>query len=215
MILKPKSLPTLILASLLSLAATPSAFATVDAIFQHDLISTELQSDDYCYRKVPVWGVYGIQGPVEMKAVFTPYEVPFISYDLSTRKVNLNATATTPPLGFKVTGGDFINAPEFTVTVDTSALARARGNSKEGREWTVTHAKLALLGLTRNLASVSEKSLGKVIYKLFVRFEGLPSQDDLPGTKLPSTTQYPYTAGSPLLKAFEAELMGGGRRCDN
>jgi MYXO-CTERM domain-containing protein len=45
-------------------------------------------------------------------------------------------------------------------------------------------------------------------YRLFLSFEGLPSQSGLTGTRLNATTSWPYTAASSLLAAYEAELIG-------
>lgn len=198
--------------ALVALAAsafvTLPAHATVEAISDMQLVTQEVQGGGLCIKSVPVGAVYGIGGPPEMKAVFTPYRIPIIDTDLSVTSRNINATATTPAMAFNVVSGDFIEFPDFSVRVDVSALAAANGTTLSGRQSTVTAAKLALIGMTKNLARI-----GGGLFRLRVQFIGLPSQSGLAGTFLYPTTTSPYSGPSALLAAYNRELINVEGRC--
>jgi hypothetical protein len=51
------------------------------------------------------------------------------------------------------------------------------------------------------------------LWRVKVKFVGLPSQSSLPGTKLYATTSSPYSAASALLAAYTKELVNREGSC--
>ena len=92
---------------------------------------------------------------------------------------------------------------EYEAELDLTDLAAENGASLEGRKETITRAKLAVLALAKNLKEGSASGL----YRLRLSFKGLPSQDDLEGEPVLASSNWPYTGASPVLAAYEKELI--------
>jgi hypothetical protein len=117
--------------------------------------------------------------------------------------VNINLLATSPTLVPAYVSDRWVGATyEYSMTLDVTALSNTNGTSLEGRTKTIKTAKLALLAMARNMHDLSNGQ-----YRLWLRFFGLPSQTGLPGTRLYATTSYAYSSASPLLAAYEHELI--------
>ncbi len=68
----------------------------------------------------------------------------------------------------------------------------------------IEKAKLAILAVNKNF----EEELGAGNYKLWIRFEGLPAN-----AEVPATTAYPYTSASPIVKSLEKALINVYGQC--
>jgi hypothetical protein len=192
-----------------ALAFTPSADATVETILDYTIVYHEPQSDDYCYRTMPMRAELGIPGASVMQAVYAPVQV-FNQNGIPSKYVNINLIATQPPMvpSYVSDSIDPDGTMNYAMKVDVTALAKANGTSTSGRLATIRAAKLGLLSMAKSISRISG---GK--FRLRVTFVGLPSQTGLPGLTLPATTTSPYSAASPLLAAFEKEWINTGGSC--
>lgn len=84
--------------------------------------------------------------------------------------------------------------------LDASALSAANGISAEGRADTLRRVKQLAAFALRNFLRRHEKAA------IAVAFDGLPTQDGLPGVKLPVALQSPVSAASPWLAELSREL---------
>ena len=188
-------------ALLFSFVAVP-AQATVDAIIQYNIPYQSIQTDDICFMRLPLYTSIGIPAAVLTQASLTPTQ---ILKDFPRRTyVNLNLAAPARAM-IHTYVSDSVTAAgvwEYTMKLDVSALSTYNGTTLAGRSATYKSAKLALLAIARNLDDVSNGN-----YRLKVTFVGLPSSTSVLGTKLNATTAYPYTSTSPLLIAYERELI--------
>jgi hypothetical protein len=193
-----------------TMLAAGRASATVDAIVDHWIVTEEIQTGELCYRTVPVWGVFGIAPAVSMRATFSEIPILRVNAGVPDDTVNINAVYTSPPMVASYVSDSYTEDGvwEYEMTVDVSGLAAANGRNPDGRAATVRAAKLGLLAMAKNMDALSG---GR--YRLRVTFQGLPSQEGLAGTTLPARTRSPYSAASPVLRALEAELIGG--HCDD
>ncbi len=188
--------------------ATP-ADATVDAILDYTIVYQEPQSEDFCYRTMPMHAELGIPGGSLMLAVFAPVQI-YNQSGMPSRYLDISLVSTQPPM-VPTYVSDSIDANgtmNYAMKVDVTALAKANGTTSMGRLKTVRAAKLSLLAMAR---SMSELSGAK--YRLKVTFVGLPSQSGLPGAVLPAATTWPYTASSPLLATLQKEWINAGGSC--
>lgn len=194
--------------ALVTLAAAAPARATVDALLDYQVPYAHLQTDDVCFLHQTMWADIGIPAASLMRAVFAPNQI-FNESGLPTKYVSINLAATNPAMTATYVSDDFAGGiVTYEMKVDVTKLAAANGSTAGGRAATVKAAKLALLAMSRSMAP-----LGSSGWRLRVTFVGLPSQTDLAGTKLYATTQYAYGAGSPLLAAYEKELINVGGTC--
>lgn len=202
--------------ALLTFAYSGASHATVDGILLANIIYQEPQDENvYCYSRVPVWGEIGIPPAIVAQASLAPsYAYLAVSSPSGWTEaqvidnrhyINLNAIARGAAIGHTyvndaITGSGVV---EYEVELDLSALSAFNGATKEGRQKTVTQAKLAMLALAKNLKDLSSVGL----YRLRVSFKGLPSQSDLDGTPVYASSAWAYTGGSPVLAAYEKELI--------
>lgn len=199
---------------LLALACATQALATVDAVIPYTIVSKEIQTDDVCLTKMPMIAELGIPAASMAQATFAPALVTVQSSGRGIEHDNVNLLATTPAIGVNYLDGAWDESNQ-TITekfeLDFTALARANGTSRDGRAETIRLAKLAILALSRNM----EETLGGMFtkYKLEVNIKGLPSQEGLEGAPVHASTRYPYTAGSPVLKSYEKELINLEGNC--
>ncbi len=199
----------LLTALIASVTVAAPADATVDAILDYTIVYQEPQSDDFCYRTMPMHAELGIPGGSVMMAVFAPVQI-FNQSGMPSRYVDINLVSTQPPM-VPTYVSDSIDANgtmNYAMKVDVTALSKANGTTSAGRLKTVRAAKLGLLSMAR---SMNKLSGGK--YRLKVTFVGLPSQTGLPGVVLPAATTWPYTSTSPLLATLEKEWINTGGSC--
>jgi len=191
-------------------AFTPTANATVDAILDYTIVYQEPQSDDYCFRKMPMHAELGIPGGSLMQAVFAPSQA-YNQTGIPTQYVNINLVATNPPMvpSYVSDSIDADGTMNYAMKVNVTALSQKNGTSATGRLATIRAAKLGLLAMARSLSDLSG---GK--FRLKVTFVGLPSQSGLAGTTLPASTTWPYTASSPLLSKLQSEWINTGGSCN-
>lgn len=190
-----------------ALVAAPQARATVDGYLAITTPYSHLETGDVCFMKTRMWATFGIPAASAMKGILKPvyvYKQPTDSF------VNVNLIATSPAMVATYTWDGMVNGVyEYRMTLDVSALRTAKGTTVAGRTATIRAAKLALLSMAKSLADITD---GR--YRLRVTFVGLPSQAGLTGTYLYASTTSPYTASSPLLLAYEAEIVNQNGSCE-
>jgi len=181
---------------------TVPAQATVEGYILYNVPYQHLQADDVCFMRLPLYTSFGIPTASVTLASLTPTA---ILKDFPTRSyVNVNLAAPTK-LMVHTYVSDAVTANnvwEYTMKLNVSALSVANGTTTAGRSATLKAAKLALLAIARNMDNISDGN-----YRLKVTFTGLPSQNALPGTRLNATTVFAYTSTSPLLIAYDRELI--------
>jgi len=199
--------------ALAGMGSVEPAWATVDGFVRTTIITQDPQTEGYCYHPITTAAEVGIgleaqtEGTLAPTFVYRnrPYAGPFAELTLIAGRpyVNINEISLGAPIEHTYIEDRYVNGViEYEIALDTTALAAHNGSTLAGREKTIRQAKLALLAIARNLEGYPEP------YRLFATFQGLPSQTGLSGTLLHATTHWPYTASSPLLAAYEAELIG-------
>lgn len=202
----------------LTLALTAPAHATVDALIPAVVIAKNVQTEGYCYLKVPVAAEVGIPIGEMIAATLSPHWAlrnrttsggfPELTLIKGRTYVNLNEVSVGTPLKHsylsdEYKGSTFIYRGEL----DVSDVSAKNGLTLAGRRATITRTKLALLAIAKDmgLAAGPGKS-----WQLYLTIKGLPSQSGLGGTPVYATTSWPYTAGSTLFASYAAELIRNG-----
>ena len=198
-----KAANLIVLSALVStMAVAVPARATVDGYILYNVPYKSLQTDDVCFMRLPLYTSFGIPTASMAQASLTPTAIlkdfPTPSY------VNVNLAAPTKLMVHTYVSDAVTTANvwEYTMKLNVSALSTANGSTTAGRTATIKAAKLALLAISRNMDDISGGN-----YRLKVTFVGLPSQNGVVGTKLNASTVYPYTSTSPLLIAYDRELI--------
>ncbi|MCC6624463.1 MAG: hypothetical protein IT385_24655 [Deltaproteobacteria bacterium] len=181
---------------------TIPAHATVEGFIQYTVPYKSVQTDDICFMRLPMLAQFGIPQAAVTVASLTPTAI--LKNFPTPQFVNINLAAPTKRMVHTYVSDAITSTGvwEYTMKLDVSALSTANGTTLAGRTSTIKSAKLALLAIARNMDDLSDGN-----YRLRVTFTGLPSQTGVVGTKLYATTQYAYTATSPLLVAYENELI--------
>ena len=197
-----------------SLAALPfSAFAVVDGpmtISYPSIVSGDYESE-ICLRKQTMMGSFGILQAVYLGATFAPVPMTWVNYDLAVSQQEDNYLAAAPKAALSIVSGyeDVSAVPLYEVSLDLNPLRMSQTSDRATDAGLVRYAKVALISLAKNLAAVHENGL----FKLKVKFIGLPAVQQ-PGTViLPAETKYPYTVGSELFKKIEKETFPSGTYC--
>ena len=197
------------LTALASSLVASTTQATVDGYVLYNVPYRSVQTDDICFMRLPLLGSFGIPQASLTKASLSPTQV---RRDSSAGFFNNNLAAPAKLLVHTYVS-DNVTANgvwEYSMKLDVRALSAANGNNVAGRLATIRTAKLALLTIARNLDDISDGN-----FRLFVTFTNLPSQVSLPGTVLNATTRYAYSASSPLLIAYERELINVEGTCSS
>lgn len=201
------------LGALLLLVMTSPAMATIDAILQTNIVTAFPQDDGvYCYTKVPLSTELGIPAAVMAEGSLSPAYARRLSTASNDPEAitieglmykNINVLARGAPITHTYLKDSFTESGtmEYRAELDISALAAQNGDSAEGRQRTIDVAKLALLALAKNLKDAHG------MYRMWITFNGLPSQEGLFGARVYQTSNYPYSGGSPLLNSYEQELI--------
>lgn len=192
------------------LAGSMPSFATVDALIDYTIIHRQLQTDDVCYKTLPMWAEIGIPAASQMQGTLAPAWI-FKQNSLGNTYVDINEISRTSGLKAEYVNDSFdaqTGVYTYSMRLDLSQHPAISDSSGKARQAIVDQAKFMLLAMNKNLGLYYP---GK--YKLWLTVSGLPSQTGLSGTPLPATTQYPYTAQSPLKAAFEKELINVGGSC--
>lgn len=198
----------LLVAAALLLVAAP-AFATVDVLLDVNVPYQQLQTDDVCFARTPMWAQVGIPVGSAIEGSLKPWMVYRQTFSGTSGHVNLNLLAEGKPIGFTFVSDAYVGTTyEVSVVLDVTALSAANGTTVAGRTKTLRAAKLALLAVVRDL---DDLTVG--LWRVKVKFVGLPSQTSLPGTKLYATTSSPYSAASALLAAYTKELVNREGSC--
>ncbi len=198
-------------ATLTVLLVTAPAAASIDAWLDLSVPMNHPQSEDVCLRKHTMTATYGIPGASLMEGLITPH----LAWTQATgdhddvNEITRGAAANLVARYVDDAYDEATHTMSYTMDLDVRALSIAGGASVAGRTDAVRRAKLFLVAMADNMAALSTNN-----FRLRVRFLGLPSQVGLPGTKLYATTTYAYSATSPLIAAYRAELLDVNGSCD-
>jgi hypothetical protein len=159
-------------AAFLGATVGPPVLATVDAYIDYTVVYKEIQTDDYCYRSLPMWAEIGIPTASQMTALVTPTKILKLN-SLGSSYIDINEVTKVPGIEAEYGNDTFDEATgvyTYTMKLNLKKHAWAGNSSVAARQTIVNQAKFALLAMNKNLAKVYP---GK--YKLWftfpVRFE--------------------------------------------
>ncbi len=205
------------LVGLLIIVAGVNAWGTIDSLgrvfvprianlqdapdYSYSVFSTQPNSmKKYCLTRALIFDGISTSAITRMDPVVSPYNVPSVGTVPTTYNLNLISrpdmvySYTVPSMdNYSVTG-----VHEPSLTIDVSAMPRATASQ---RVELLTHVKLALLAITESLYTP---------YRAVITIVGLPSQAGISSSSFGlvyATTNWPYTASSPLIAGYKAELL--------
>lgn len=202
----------LALASSLFVVAAQPARASIDAWLDLSVPMQHPQGDDSCLRRHTMVASYGVPMASVMEGLITPH----LGWDqASGEHVDLNvitngAAANLVARYVSDAYNETTRVWSYNMELDVTALSQANGTSLAGRTDTVRRAKLFLLAAAENMARISANK-----FQLRVTFVGLPSQTNVPGARLHSTTTYAYSASSTLLATYKSQLINVENMCSS
>jgi hypothetical protein len=187
-------------ASILFALLAGNAQATVDAFMTVKHGAAAIQRDGYCVIKRNMIGMIGIPPASILNGAFhsAPIMVEAMISEINGMQES-NILTGVKPIYVNDEYRDLPNGRSeltYTMQLDVSEVTRNNEAKKA-----VELVKLAVVVISRNLAESFSQ------YKLNLEIIGLPRQDRSTGEKLHATTQWPYTRESPVIKAYEKELM--------
>ena len=185
------------------------ANATVDAFLDYNIVYRHLQTDDFCYGKLMMWAEIGIPPASQTTASISPTRI-LKQNSVSVSYVNINEIVRYPGLKAQYVSDEWSDTGVITykMKIDLRSISVPGVDERTARQAIVHQAKFALLAMNRNMSTYFPQR-----YRLWITFIGLPKQTDLAGTILYATTNYPYTSGSPLIRAYETELINKDKSC--
>lgn len=192
------------------LASALPARATVSEYAEFYVPYARIQSDYICLSQQLMEAEFGIPLASILTGVFSETQTLRQSIGGNNTYQNINllvdgSAKITPVLNFDRYHDNGIF--DYSFTLDMAAFSVLNGDSAEGRQKTINTAKLAVIAIIKTAEKVHKP--GK--FRVWLRFENLPSSSDLSGEPIFSGKTdwpgWPFTAGSPLYKAYVAELI--------
>jgi hypothetical protein len=186
------------------------ARATVEAWLDVTVPMRHPQGSDVCLRRHAMIGSFGVPMISVMESLITPQ----LMWNQATGQhedVNQITKNAAAPIVARYVTDSFNEATKvwsYTMELDVTRLAAARGSSLVGRADTVRRAKLFLVAAADTMGRLSANR-----FQLRLRFVGLPDQTGLTGTRLHGTTTSPYSAVSTLLARYRTELINAESMC--
>ncbi|MEQ1696945.1 MAG: hypothetical protein ABL901_14005 [Hyphomicrobiaceae bacterium] len=198
---------TLLAVSAMQLLQVHSAQATSDSWVRLDYPLTDLQEEGHnCEAQTVVLDPVSTGPHATARLIAAALSSPIlVPNPIGQPGVTADANAITDGAKASVTSTFLVDDDGTAVargklTLDASALAAANGTSPDGRQDALRRMKQITAFSLRNFLKRHEKAA------ISVSIDGLPSQDGLPGLKLPATLQSPVSAGSPWLADLIREL---------
>lgn len=191
-------------------ASALPARATVSEYAEFYVPYARIQSDYICLSQQLMEAEFGIPLASILTGVFSETQTLRQSIGGSNTYQNINLLVDgnariTPALNFDRYHDNGIF--DYSFTLDIAAFNTLNGGSVEGRQKTINTAKLAVIAIIKTAEKVHKP--GK--FRVWLRFENLPSSSDLNGEPIfvgkTDWPGWPFTAGSPLYKAYVAELI--------
>ncbi|MGH1469156.1 MAG: hypothetical protein ACRBBP_09795 [Bdellovibrionales bacterium] len=210
------------IATLLLVLASAQALATADSLqkvaiphvhnlqdppdFNYNAFNTQPNTvKKFCITKALFWDAISSSAMGRLYTATNNYHVPMYNSPNTFPPVNINS-ASNPGISYIYTynsidnyvqsGGQYVHEP--SLTIDVSAMPQSTADE---RLEALTHAKLALLAVTRTL---------RYPYRATINVTGLPSQAGISRpsfTSVHASTNWPYTDSSTLLSNYESELL--------
>ncbi len=208
------------IATLLLVLASAQALATADSLqkvaiphvqnlqdppdFNYNAFNTQPNTmKKFCITQALFWDGISTSSMARLDTVTSDYHVPAVG--LIPLTMNVNAVSR-PEINYIYTynsidnyvqsGNQYVHEP--SLTIDVSAMPQSTADQ---RLEALTHAKLALLAVTRTL---------RYPYRATINITGLPSQAGISRpsfTAVHASTNWPYTDSSTLLSNYENELL--------
>lgn len=208
-----------VLVGLLVVILGANAWATIDSLgaiaiprisnlqdppdYTYSIFNTQTNPmKKYCIAKALIFDGISTSAITRLNAVLSPYNIPSVGTIPVVYNLNL---VSRPDMVYNYTVPSIDNyngvVHEPSLTIDVSAMPRATVSQ---RLELLTHVKLAMLAITETLYTP---------YRVAITVAGLPSQVGIARSSfrtVHATTNWPYSASSPLLASYKAELLASG-----
>lgn len=192
------------------LASALPARATVSEYAEFYVPYARIQSEYICLSQQIMEAEFGIPLASILNGVFSETQSlrQTIGGSNSYQNINLLVDGNariTPILNFDRYQDNGIY--DYSFTLDLAAFIALNGDAQEGRQKTVNIAKLAVIAIIKTAERVHKP--GK--FRVWIKFDNLPDATGLSGQPVYAGKTdwpgWPFTAGSPLYKAYVAELI--------
>ena len=195
----------------LLLLSSVFAYATVSEYTQFYVPYARVQSESVCLSRQIMEAEFGIPLASLMSGIFS--ETRTLHQNLGGqddwKNINLLASGTTRiPWNLNFDRYNANGVYDYSFTLDMGAFATLYGGSVDGRQKTRDTAKLAIIAILRT----AEQMHGAGRFRVWIRFNNLPSQNGLSGTGVNMGSVdwpgWPYTSSSVLYRSYLAEMIG-------
>ena len=192
------------------LSSVLPARATVSEYAEFYVPYARIQSEYICLSQQIMEAEFGIPLASILTGVFSETQTLRQSIGGSNSYHNINllvdgSAKITPVLNFDRYHDNGIY--DYSFTLDIAAFNALNGATQAGRQKTLTIAKLAVIAIIKTAERVHKP--GK--FRVWIKFDNLPDATGLSGQPVYAGKTdwpgWPFTAGSPLYKAYMAELI--------
>lgn len=205
-----------LLISLPILCAVNLAEATSSEYAEFYIPYQRVQSDYVCLDRQIMQGQFGIPLASMMHGIFADSRTLHQQGSGPNTYANINllyqANAAIPwQLNFDTYHANGIT--DYSFTLNLAALNAANGSNVQGRQKTINTAKLAII----SMAKTAELMHGVGKFRLWIRWDNLPSDSGLTGTPVldgapvpagaTTTSGWPFTSSSPLYNIYRNEMI--------
>lgn len=194
-------------------AAAASTQATVSEYTEFFIPYERAQSGYVCLNRQIMEAEFGIPLGSMMEGIFSETKTlhQMLGGTSTYRNINLLVNgATKIPYSYNFDRYTSTGVYEYSFTLDMAAFNTLNGASVAGRQKTTNTAKLALIAMIKTAEALH--GVGK--FRLWVKFDNLPSQSGLSGSLVHGGgldwPTWPYTATSSVYHTYRAEMIASG-----
>lgn len=202
-----------LLASTLLFTATSSVQATVSEYTEFFIPYERAQSGYVCLDKQLMEAEFGIPLASLMEGIFSETKTlhQVLGGTSTYKNINLLVNGTTTiPYTYNFDRYTSSGVYEYSFTLDMAGFNALNGATVAGRQKTKNTAKLALIAILKTAEAIH----GAGSFRLWVKFNNLPSQTGLSGSLVYSGgvdwPTWPYTASSSVYNTYKTEMLAAG-----
>ena len=170
-----------------------------------------LLSQDVCMKTQLMKGSSSIPFFEALYGVFSPVKILNGNKDPVAYE-NINLLTENGGINYQYISDNYINGVfEYKLSIDMSAVNTSNGTTTQGRQRTVTMAKLAIISIVKTAEAVNRESN----FKIWIKVDGLPKQTGLTGfpvltmqdTTQESGAEWPYTSSSKQVQHYINDVI--------
>ena len=202
-----------LLISTVLLAAMAGANATVSEYTEFFIPYERAQSGYVCLDKQIMEAEFGIPLASLMEGIFSETKTlhQMLGGTSTYKNINLLVNgATKIPYTYNFDRYTSSGKWDYSFTLDMAAFNSLNGSTVAGRQKTKNTAKLALIAMIKT----AEVTHGAGNFRLWVKFNNLPSQAGLSGSIVHSSgvdwPTWPYTSSSGVYNTYRTEMIASG-----